>query len=141
MLTSVDEAFSFHYPALYRPYSPWDHMRSTTKAKLDHAIRLQWLKRAGVAAGVLVLIAGGLWYTGLDASVHNKSVKGVIETIAPAAGMTSQVVETAVSVSIKLLDGREAKVIALKTSEPKVGQTVEIMEHIHGTGRSTFSWK
>jgi hypothetical protein len=116
-------------------------MRSSTKAKLDQAIRLQWMKRAGVAAAVLALIAGGLWYTGLDASVQNKRVKGVIETVAPAAGMTSQVVETAMSVGVKLVDGREAKVIALKTSEPTVGQTVEITEHIHGSGRSTFSWK
>jgi hypothetical protein len=116
-------------------------MRSTTKAKLDQAIRLQWMKRAGVAAGVLALIAGGLWYTGLDATVENRHVKGVIQTVSPAAGMTSQVVETAMSVAVKLDDGRQAKVIALKTSEPKVGQAVEITEHIHGTGRSTFTWK
>lgn len=116
-------------------------MRSTTKAKLDQAIRLQWMKRAGMAAGVLALIAGGLWYTGLDATVQNRSVKGVVETVTPAAGMSSQVVETALSVAVKLGDGREAKVIALKTSDPKVGQTVEITEHIHGSGRSTFSWK
>jgi hypothetical protein len=116
-------------------------MRSTTKAKLDQAIRLQWLKRAGMAAGVLALIAGGLWYTGLDASVQNRHVKGVIETVEPAAGMSSQVVETALSVQVKLDDGRQAKVLALKTSEPKVGQPVEITEHIHGSGRSTFTWK
>lgn len=116
-------------------------MRSDTKAKLDQAIRMQWLKRGGIAAGVALMIAGGLWYTGLDATVQNRRVKGVIATVEPAAGMNSQTVETALSVAVKLSDGRQAKVLALKTSEPVPGQAVEITEHIHGSGRSTFSWK
>ena len=118
-----------------------DQMRSTTKAKLDQAIRLQWMKRAAVAGGVGLVIAGGLWYTGLDASVQNRRVKGVIESVATANGMSTQVVENALSVDVKLEDGRKAQVIVLKTTEPKVGQTVEITEHVHGTGRSNFSWK
>lgn len=116
-------------------------MRSTTKAKLDKAIRLQWLKRASVAGGVLLLVAGGLWYTGLDASVQNRRVKGIITTVSTANGMSTQVVENGLSVAVKLDDGREAQVIVLKTTEPKVGQAVEITEHVHGTGRSNFSWK
>ncbi len=116
-------------------------MRSTTKAKLDQAIRLQWLKRGAAAGGLLLVIAAGLWYTGLDASVKNRPVKGVIANVSSANGMSTQVVETALSVNVKLDDGRTAQVIVLKTSEPKVGQAVEIVEHVHGTGRSNFSWK
>ena len=116
-------------------------MRSDTRQKLDKAIRLQWLKRASVAGGVLLLVAGGLWYTGLDASVQNRRVKGIITTVSTANGMSTQVVENGLSVAVKLDDGREAQVIVLKTTEPKVGQAVEITEHVHGTGRSNFSWK
>ena len=116
-------------------------MRSTTKAKLDQAIRLQWLKRGAVAGSILLVIAGGLWYTGLDASVSNRHVKGVITEVATANGMNTQIVETGLSVHVKLDDGRLAQVLVLKTSEPKVGQAVEIVEHVHGTGRSNFSWK
>lgn len=116
-------------------------MRSTTKAKLDQAIRLQWMKRAAIAGGVGLVIAAGLWYTGLDASMQNRRVKGVITTVSTANGMSTQVVENALSVDVKLEDGRNAQVIVLKTTEPKVGQAVEITEHVHGTGRSNFSWK
>lgn len=116
-------------------------MRSTTRAKLDKAIRLQWLKRAGIAGAVGLVIAGGLWYTGLDASVQNRRVKGVVTSVGPANGMSTQVVENGLSVDVKLDDGRNAQVIALKTTDPKVGQAVEITEHVHGTGRSNFSWK
>jgi hypothetical protein len=115
-------------------------MRSTTKAKLDKAIRLHWLKRAAMAGGVGLVIAAGLWYTGLDASVQNRRVKGVITAVSSANGMSTQIVETALSVDVKLDDGRKAQVIVLKTSEPKVGQAVEITERVHGTGRSNFTW-
>ncbi|MEQ1578327.1 MAG: hypothetical protein ABL894_11810 [Hyphomicrobium sp.] len=116
-------------------------MRSTTKAKLDKAIRIQWFKRAAAAGGVVLIIAAGLWYTGLDSSVHNQRVKGVVEKVSAASGISTQAVETALAVSVKLDDGRVANVLAIKESDPKIGQAVEITEHIHGSGRSTFSWK
>ena len=78
-------------------------MRSATKQKLDQALRQQWYKRGAIAAGVGLLIAGGLWYTGLDASVQNKRVKGTIETVDAAAGMSSTVVENGLSVMVKLV--------------------------------------
>ncbi len=99
------------------------------------------MKRAAVAGGIGLVIAGGLWYTGLDASVHNQPAKGVVESVSAAAGMSTNVVENALTVRVKLADGREATVLALKTNHPTVGENIEIVEHIHGTGRSTFSWK
>jgi len=116
-------------------------MRSATKAKLDQALRRQWFNRAAVAAGLLMLAGGVLWFTGLDATVKNRQVKGVIETVTPAASMNAQGVDTGLAVVIKLEDGREAKVMTTRAFDPKTGQPVEITEHIHGTGRSTFSWK
>jgi hypothetical protein len=29
----------------------------------------------------------------------------------------------------------------LKTTDPHVGDNVEVAEHVHGSGRVTFSWK
>jgi hypothetical protein len=45
------------------------------------------------------------------------------------------------SVDVDLDDGRRARVVAVKTTHPKVGDHVEIAEHIHATGRHTFTWK
>jgi hypothetical protein len=116
-------------------------MRSDTKAKIDAAIRKQRLKYVAMGCGVAVLLGCALWFTGRDAIVSNKQVGGVISEIDAAAGMSSQVVEQAVMASIKLDDGRKARVLVLKATNPAVGQHVDIAEHIHGTGRSTFSWK
>jgi hypothetical protein len=37
--------------------------------------------------------------------------------------------------------GRRVSVMALKTTDPHVGDHVEITEHRHHTGRITYSWK
>jgi Na+-translocating ferredoxin:NAD+ oxidoreductase RnfG subunit len=116
-------------------------MRSDTKAKLDSALRLQWLKRGAMALGFLAVMAGGLWYTGLDASVTNQRVKAVVDEVLPAAGMSTQVVENAVVAWVKIEGGQRVQVIVLKANEPKVGDQIEITQHVHGTGRVTYSWK
>jgi len=43
--------------------------------------------------------------------------------------------------TLLIFDGREAHVMAHKDRHPQVGDHIELAEHIHGTGRSTFSWK
>jgi hypothetical protein len=42
---------------------------------------------------------------------------------------------------VKLDDGRLAHVMVLKTTDPHIGDHVQIAEHVHGTGRVTFTWK
>jgi hypothetical protein len=116
-------------------------MREETKRRLERTLMLERLKWVGAGLTLVVCIAAGLWFTGLDADVDTKPVAGVIEHIGPLNGTTTQAVETGLAVDVKLDDGRLAQVMALKTTNPHVGDHVQITEHIHGTGRVTFSWK
>jgi hypothetical protein len=50
-------------------------------------------------------------------------------------------IENGLSVDVALEDGRHVHVLALKTTDPHVGDRVEIAELVHGTGRVTYSWK
>jgi hypothetical protein len=118
-------------------------MREETKKRLDRELmkrRLQW---SGIGVAMALAAGAGLWFTGLDASVTNTRVAGVVEKVGPLniPGMTTTAIEASLGVDVKLDDGRAAHVAVLRTSNPEVGQHVEIMEHVHGTGRSTFSWK
>jgi hypothetical protein len=61
--------------------------------------------------------------------------------VSPIQGGTTQAIQNGLSVDIKLADGRHAVVIAEKSTNPTVGTEVAIVEHIHGSGRTTFSWK
>jgi hypothetical protein len=116
-------------------------MRDETRRRLNRQLfaeRLKWIA-AGIA--VLACIAGGLWVTGLDANVETRQVAGVVETVGPLVGAKSIAIEEGLAVDVKLVDGRTAHVMALKKTDPKVGDHVQVAEHIHGTGRVTFTWK
>lgn len=91
--------------------------------------------------GALVLLAGGLYLSGLDAAVENHRVPGVIEKIGPYNGTTSAGTMSGLAADVKLDDGRLAHVLVMKTTNPQVGERVEVTEHHHGSGRTTFSWK
>jgi hypothetical protein len=116
-------------------------MRSETKSKLDRMLfmrRLQW-----GAAGVAVLAAVGavLYVSGLDATVVDKRVAGVVENVGAYNGTNSMGIMNGQAVDVRLDDGRQVHVLVLKTSHPTVGERVEVTEHHHGTGRTTYSWK
>lgn len=116
-------------------------MRYETKQKLD---RLLWRRRllvVGAVVACLALAAGGFWLEGVDATVVKRLVPGVVEKVGPYQGPGMKAAQEGLSVDVKLDDGRVAHVLAKKSSEPHVGDHVEIAEHVHGTGRSTFSWK
>ena len=116
-------------------------MRDETRRRLDRQLAVQKLKWAGAGAVILGCVAGGLWFTGLDATITTHRVPGVVEAVGPVVGGSTQMIETGLSVDVKLVDGRRVHVLALKTTDPHVGDTVQIAEHVHGTGRVTYSWK
>lgn len=116
-------------------------MRDETKRKLERQLwrdRVKWL---GGALGVAVFALGGLWAMGLDATVETHQLAGVVETVGPVVGRSIRANEEGLSVDVKLGDGRLVHIMALKKTDPHVGDRVQIAEHVHGTGRVTYSWR
>ena len=116
-------------------------MYEDSRKKLERQLMLQRLKWVGAGALVVLVIAAAMWVQGIDATVTTHKVGGVIERVGPVPGASGAAIGTAVLVDIRLDDGREARVVAKTASEHAVGTHVEIAEHVHGTGRSNFSWK
>lgn len=116
-------------------------MRDETRRRLDRQLAFQRLKWVGAGLAVLACVAGGLWFTGLDATVSTHQVAGTVEAVSPIVGGSAQMIERGLGVDVKLADGRRIHVMALKTTDPHVGDNVQIAEHVHGTGRVTYSWK
>lgn len=116
-------------------------MREETRKRLERTLWMQRLKWVGGGVLLLVCMAAGFWYTGLDASVETHHVAGVVQKIGPLNSTSTKGIEEGLAVDVKLDDGRLAHVMVLKTSNPHVGDHVEIAEHVHGTGRVTYSWK
>jgi hypothetical protein len=116
-------------------------MRDETRRRLNRQLFVERLKWIAAGVGVLGCVAAGLWVTGLDANVETRHIAGVVEAVGPLVGAKSIAIEEGLAVDVKLADGRMAHVMALKKTDPKVGDRVEVAEHIHGTGRVTFTWK
>jgi len=116
-------------------------MREEVRQKFEREVRKEWIARGAMAAGFVAVMAVALWFTDLDAHVEKRQVSGVVEKISPLPGGMPQAVQNGLSVDVKLADGRHAIVVAEKSSIPAVGSAVAIVEHVHGSGRTTFSWK
>lgn len=116
-------------------------MRSETKQKLDRVLFMRKLKWGAAGLGLAILLGTGLYLSGLDATVETHRVSGVIERVGSYNGTNTQGVQNGLAVDVKLDDGREAHVLVLKTTTPTIGERVEVTEHHHGSGRTTFSWK
>lgn len=116
-------------------------MRTETKSKLDRLLFIRKVKWASAGLGLAILIGAGLYLSGLDATVDERRVAGIIEKIGGYNGTNTQGVQNGLAVDVKLDDGRHAHVLVLKQSAPNVGERVEVTEHHHGSGRTTFSWK
>lgn len=82
-----------------------------------------------------------IWFEGLDAHIENRKVSRIVEKVGPLSGLNTKAIQNGLAVDVKLDDGRIAHVLVLKATQPEIGMNVSITEHIHGTGRSTFSWK
>lgn len=116
-------------------------MRDETRRRLERRLWLDRLKWMAAGFGIMACVVGGLWLTGLDATVEAHRVAGVVESVGPLVGTTTQAIEDGLAVDVKLDDGRLVHVMARKTTDPHVGDHVEVVEHVHGTGRVTFTWK
>ncbi len=116
-------------------------MREDTRRRLERALLLQRAKWIGGAVAVLLFVAGGFWLTGLDANVETHHVPGVVSYVGPLSGTSTKSIEEGLAVDVTLGDGRVVHVMALKTTDPHVGDHVEVAEHVHGSGRVTFSWR
>jgi len=116
-------------------------MRDETKRRLERQLWLERMKWVGAGLAVVTCVAGGLWLTGLDASVETRHVAGVVEAVGPLVGTNTKSIEDGLAVDVKLVDGRTVHVMTLKKTDPHVGDQVQVAEHVHGTGRVTYSWK
>ena len=116
-------------------------MREEIRRKFDRQLRIARLKKAALGVAAAAVIAGGLWFAGLDASIETHRVAGVVEAVGPIVGGSSVATEHGLSVGVLLNDGRHVNVTASKTTDPHVGDPVNIAEHVHGTGRVTYSWR
>ncbi len=101
------------------------------------------LQIAGLGLGFAIVAAAALWFTSLDASVTSHAVAGVVEKVGPLnmSDTTTNAIESSFGVDVKIDDGRRTHVSVLRSLNPVIGQHVQIIEHVHGSGRSTFSWK
>ena len=116
-------------------------MREEIRRKLDRQLRIARMKRMGAGIAAAAVVAFGLWFSGLDASIETHRVHGVIEAVGPIIGASPRAGEQGLSVDVKLDDGRHAYVTTSKATDPHVGDDVFIAEHVHGTGRVTYSWR
>lgn len=116
-------------------------MREETRRRLERQLWMQRAKWIGAGCVGLAIMGLGFWTTGLDASVETHHVPGVVSSVGPLVGKSTKAIEEGLSVDVKLEDGRLVHVMVLKTTDPHVGDHVQVAEHVHGTGRRTYSWK
>ncbi len=116
-------------------------MREETRRKLERKLWWDRVKKTGI--GVAILAVAGLFflYTDMDAHVDNVRVPATVVAIGPLNVKSTNMVENGLSVDVILEGGRHVNVMALKATDPHVGDHVQITEHRHGTGRTTYSWK
>ena len=116
-------------------------MREETRKKLQRVLWIDRAKKAGLALVALGIMGLFFLYEDYDAHVDRIRVAGTVESVKPLNTNSTKLVENGLSVDVKLDSGGHVTVMALKTTDPHVGDHVEITEHRHRTGRVTYSWK
>ena len=76
----------------------------------------------------------------MDMMVEDHRVAGVVERIGPVTSKSMRVVRDDLDIEVRLDDGRHVDIRTLKKNNPHVGDKVQITEHRHATGRTTYSW-
>jgi hypothetical protein len=116
-------------------------MREETRRKLERALWLDRAKKAGIGVAVLAVVALVFVYEDLDSHMDNVRVPGTVVTVGPINTNSTKMVENGLSVDVSLDTGTRVNVLVLRTTDPHVGDHVQITEHRHETGRVTYSWK
>lgn len=117
-------------------------MREETRRKLERALWRERLKKIGIGVLALAVIAAYFVYEDMDGRVDNVRVPATVTAVGPLNIKSTQLVEEGLSVEVALDDGgRRINVMALKKTDPHVGDHVEITQHRHHTGRITYTWK
>jgi hypothetical protein len=116
-------------------------MREETRRKLERQLWLQRAKTIGIGLGAAAVIGLFFLYEDYDAHVDNVRVPAIVVSIGPLNTTNTQAIENGLSVDVALENGHRVNVMVLKTTDPHVGDKVQITEHRHRTGRLTYSWK
>jgi hypothetical protein len=116
-------------------------MREETRKKLERAIWIQRAKVIGIGLGIAAVIGAIFVYEDIDSHTENVRVPGTVVAIGPLNTTSTQAIENGLSVDVALANGRRVNVMVLKTSNPTIGEKVEITEHRHRTGRVQYTWK
>jgi hypothetical protein len=117
-------------------------MREETRRKLERALWRERFKKIGIGAAAAAVIAAYFVYEDYDARVENLRIPATVTAVGPLNIKNTQLIEQGLSVEVALDNGgRRVSVMAMKTTDPHVGDHIEITEHRHHTGRITYSWK
>ncbi len=111
-------------------------MRHETRARLDREIRMRRLRLAGIAASILATVVGGFLLVDLDAHENKLKIAGTVDKVTTYAGKGAM---DGLEIGVKLDDGRRVTVLANRTRDPHIGDRIDVTEHHHLTGRTTFT--
>ncbi|MGD9783118.1 MAG: hypothetical protein AB7E80_10660 [Hyphomicrobiaceae bacterium] len=113
-------------------------MREETKRRLERELRLHTLKMVAVGLAIVGAVVAGFFLVDLDA--HETTVKraGTIASVETFAGKGAL---DGLEVGVTLDDGHRVKVLANRARNPRVGDHIDIVEHRHSSGRTTYTMR
>ncbi len=112
-------------------------MRHETRLKIDREIRRRRLMMAASVAAAIAVLGALMWLVDLDTHETKTRVAGTIESVTTPVQKGAQ---DGLDVAVKLDDGRHVRVLTLRSRDPHVGDHIEVTEHRHASGRTTFSF-
>jgi hypothetical protein len=115
-------------------------MREETKRRLEQVLWRERAKKVALAAAALGAVGLVFVYEDYETQVENIRVPGTVLSVGPVHARNTMLIQNDLSVDVALENGRHVRVLALKSTDPHVGDHVQITEHRHRTGRVTYSW-
>jgi hypothetical protein len=114
-------------------------MREDTRKRLERAILIERLKKAGLGLAVIAGIGLSFAYQNYDLQETKTMVPGTVTEIDPLVSKTNSV--DGETVRVRLDNGPLVSVLALKSRNLKAGDKIEVTQHHHATGRVTYTLK
>ena len=111
-------------------------MRHETRTRLDREIRMRRLRYVGIATAIAATMVGVFLLVDLDAHETKLKIAGTVDKVATFAGKGAM---DGLEIGVKLDDGRRVTVLASRSRDPHVGDRIDVTEHHHLTGRTTFT--